>query len=66
METLCRRPVCAFSLFFKIASFIGSGINGNLFAYVADNCFNKRFEIASFIGGGINGNWFVGIFKKYC
>ena len=50
----------------KIASFIGSGINGNLFAYVADNCFNKRFEIASFIGGGINGNWFVGIFKKYC
>jgi plasmid replication initiation protein len=39
----------------KIASFIGSGINGNSHSRL--NSYLDRLNIASFIGSGINGNF---------
>jgi hypothetical protein len=43
-------PICGF---FQVASFIGSGINGNLFWFMA---LLTETNVASFIGSGINGN----------
>ena len=56
MET--TRPVPAINpITGEIASFIGSGINGNT---TVDRFFAPpKLEIASFIGSGINGNKFT-------
>ncbi len=40
---------------FQVASFIGSGINGNIKA-IGETYSGASFFVASFIGSGINGN----------
>ena len=52
METLGLSPEEVVSI--AIASFIGSGINGN--NYLNPRDIGNQLDIASFIGSGINGN----------